>query len=75
MKKKVLYLMTANFFGGVSIVIQNICKGLFTNPETEIFLIVNKNLENHYRGIENIKIYTIDFTNKVKLVFYMKRII
>lgn len=75
MKKKVLYLMTANFFGGVSKVIQNICKGLSTNQETEIFLIVNKNLENHYRGIENIKIYTIDFTNKVKLFFYIKRII
>lgn len=75
MKKKVLYFMNADFFGGVSKVIQNICKGLSTNQETEIFLIVNKNLENHYTDIRNINIYTIEFTSKIKLFFYMKKII
>lgn len=75
MKKKVLYFMNADFFGGVSKVIQNICKGFSANQETEIFLIVNKNLENHYTDIKNINIYTIEFTSKIKLFFYMKKII
>ncbi|WP_294665763.1 glycosyltransferase family 4 protein [uncultured Fusobacterium sp.] len=75
MKKKVLYFMNADFFGGVSKVIQNICKGLSTNQEIEIFLIVNKNLKNHYTDIKSINIYTFEFTSKIKLFFYMKKII
>ena len=75
MKKKILYFMVADFFGGVSKVVQDMCKGLSDNNEIEIFLITNKNSKKYYKEIKGLNIFIINSTSKIELFFYIKKII
>lgn len=75
MKKKILHIAIANYFGGVTKVIKNICTEFANDEEIEIVLVVTKESEKFFHDILGVKLVIINYLNIIEFIKEIIKII